>query len=316
MDRDLLPKLKGKVLLTKELAPIFRGRSEQLEENFNILIGVLDGKGFTSDSGMLGRRGYERSVLFNWCGATTPLPPRTHRLMAQLGTRLLFFEVPAIGLTEEDLLQYAAREDSGEAEEECQRAVNEFLVAFFGQHQVGGVPPEEITIPKDVLREIVQLSQLIVRSRVEVRYERDLGEWEPVAVGQCEGPWKVVNALKELARGHALIHGRGEVTEEDLALVRTVALSSTPSHVRPILRELGVTGQVDSVAVARLCGVSRPTARRRLREVALLGLGVLDHGTPENNLPDQISLADEFRWLPKTCSTTLHQHTRERLSNI
>ena len=33
---DLLPKLKNKVLVTKELAPIFRGREEEL-------------KGFTSD---------------------------------------------------------------------------------------------------------------------------------------------------------------------------------------------------------------------------------------------------------------------------
>ena len=48
---DLLPRLKNKVLITKELAPIFRGREEVLRENFSILISVLDGKGFTSDSG-------------------------------------------------------------------------------------------------------------------------------------------------------------------------------------------------------------------------------------------------------------------------
>src|SRR5215471_3678349 len=55
---DLLPKLKGKVLVTKELAPIFRGREDDLVERFSILISVLDGQGFTSDSGTHGRRGY------------------------------------------------------------------------------------------------------------------------------------------------------------------------------------------------------------------------------------------------------------------
>jgi hypothetical protein len=48
---DLLPKVHRKVLITKELAPIFRGREEEMRENFSILISVLDGKGFTSDSG-------------------------------------------------------------------------------------------------------------------------------------------------------------------------------------------------------------------------------------------------------------------------
>jgi hypothetical protein len=39
---DLLPKLKGKVLVTKELAPIFRGRDEEMQENFSTLISVPD----------------------------------------------------------------------------------------------------------------------------------------------------------------------------------------------------------------------------------------------------------------------------------
>jgi len=93
---DLLPKLNGKVLLTKELAPLFRGREEDLKDNFSILISVLDGKGFTSDSGTHGRRGYSEPVLFNWIGATTPLPPSTHRLMSQLGTRLCFTSFPRL----------------------------------------------------------------------------------------------------------------------------------------------------------------------------------------------------------------------------
>ena len=113
---DLLPRLDNKVLLTKELAPILRGRKEDLTDNFSILISVLDGKGFTSDSGMRGRRGYERNILFNWLGATTPLPRETHRLMSQLGTRLLFYEVPAVEPTERELLAYAKRNDSGQGE--------------------------------------------------------------------------------------------------------------------------------------------------------------------------------------------------------
>src|SRR5215468_6874661 len=34
---DLLPKLKNRTLLTKEMAPIFRGREKELEENFSTI---------------------------------------------------------------------------------------------------------------------------------------------------------------------------------------------------------------------------------------------------------------------------------------
>ncbi len=103
---DLLPKLKNKILVTKELAPLFRGRDKDLEERFSILIGVLDGEGFVSDSGVHGRRGVETAVVFNWLGATTPIPRQTHRLMSQLGTRLLFYEVPPDPPTRENFRAY------------------------------------------------------------------------------------------------------------------------------------------------------------------------------------------------------------------
>ena len=113
---DMLPKLQNKVLVTKELAPIFRGREQDLQDNFSILISVLDGKGFTSDSGMRGQRGYEGPILFNWVGATTPLPPSTHRLMSQLGTRLLFYDIPTLAPTELELFEYGKKDSANDAE--------------------------------------------------------------------------------------------------------------------------------------------------------------------------------------------------------
>ena len=48
---DLLPQIRDKVLVTKECAPMFRGREDELTDIFTILIPVLDGKGFASNSG-------------------------------------------------------------------------------------------------------------------------------------------------------------------------------------------------------------------------------------------------------------------------
>src|SRR5262245_8023123 len=71
-ETDLLPRIKGRILVTPELGPTFRGREEILTERFSTLTAVLDGHGLISDSGTHGRRGYVGSeYVFAWLGATT-----------------------------------------------------------------------------------------------------------------------------------------------------------------------------------------------------------------------------------------------------
>jgi DeoR-like helix-turn-helix domain len=294
---DLLPKLKNKVLVTKELAPIFRGREEEMQENFATLISVLDGQGFTSDSGTRGKRGYEEPILFNWLGATTPVPPKTHRMMSQLGTRLLFYEVPAIEPTEEQLIEYCERDESGEAERACQKTVNEFLLKFFAQHSVGKLPVGAITLPKPHAKAIARWATLVTHARAEIKRELIDREWEPVSAAMPEGPFKVVNYFKDLARGHALIHGRMEIDKPDIALIGEVAISSIPGHLRPILRLLRSSETLDTPQVATLCKVSAPTARRSLEELSLLGITTLKRGGTMTNAPHSVTLSPGFQWL-------------------
>jgi hypothetical protein len=187
---DLLPKLEGKVLVTKELAPIFRGREQDLQENFSILISVLDGKGFTSDTGMRGQRGYDRPIMFNWIGATTPLPMETHRLMSQLGTRLLFYEIDVAAPTEDELVAYAKKGGADTAERECRKSVTDFLASFFEEHPVGSVPMESIEVPELLLRELVRWAGFLVAARAEVRRERVDSNDLPVAAMTPEGAHK------------------------------------------------------------------------------------------------------------------------------
>jgi hypothetical protein len=294
---DLLPELENKVLLTKELAPIFRGREENLKENFAILIAVLDGQGFTSHSGVHGKRGYEKRMIFNWLGATTPLPPETHRLMYQLGTRLLFCDVPSIPLSDEELLAYAEREDSSNAEVECQEAVNSFLLGFFENYALNSIPADAITIPKELNSMIARWANFLTRARAGIKYEKEGKVWKPVAANPPEGPYKVIDAFKEFARAHALIDGRNEVVPDDLELVAHIAISSIPGHLRPIIRRLRCVGCVSSSEVERISFVSRPTARVYLEELALLGIVKLSKGSPQSNAPHSATLASDFRWL-------------------
>ena len=68
---DLLPRLKDKLMITKELAPLFGEDEKVLRKIFAIITSVLDGNGYTRESGTQGSRGYTGKYLFNWLGATT-----------------------------------------------------------------------------------------------------------------------------------------------------------------------------------------------------------------------------------------------------
>jgi hypothetical protein len=85
---DLMPKIQFRMLLTPELATIFSESEDELLENIGIITSVLDGKGYTSDSGALGQRGYYGNSMFVWVGATVDIPYRVHRLLSTLGPKL------------------------------------------------------------------------------------------------------------------------------------------------------------------------------------------------------------------------------------
>src|SRR5579871_6248925 len=153
-DVDLLPKLKNKVMLTKELAPMFRGNETELRERFAMLAAILDGKGYQSASGVHGTRGYTEEIIFNWIGGTTPIPSKTDNIMAQLGNRMLRYEFHGTQYTAEDMAAYLDDQSQDAHEKECRRMTNAFLEAFFRESPIESIPQKEILINGDVLLEL------------------------------------------------------------------------------------------------------------------------------------------------------------------
>jgi hypothetical protein len=178
--------------------------------------------------------------------------------------------------------------------------VNKFIIEFFREHPIGSVNPNSIVISLAQSRELVRLAFLVAHGRREIRYERrDKEGWTPVSAAQAEGPHKIVNYFKELTRAHALIHGRTEVTSEDIELAANVAISSIPFHLRRIVRALQRKDSVTSAECQKLCDVSRPTARQYLRELALTGIGMLPD-EEEEAITLKLTLSPTFAWLKTT----------------
>jgi GTPase SAR1 family protein len=69
---DILPKMSGKCVITKEMAPMFTGHEDELMKKFAVFASILDGEGYVSGSGSHGQRGYSERIVFTLMGAVTP----------------------------------------------------------------------------------------------------------------------------------------------------------------------------------------------------------------------------------------------------
>jgi hypothetical protein len=294
---DLLPKLRDKVLLVKELAPLFRGRDQDLTDTFATLTSVLDGKGHLTASGVHGTRGYDERLVFNWIGATTPIPHRTDTIMAQLGNRLLRYEVVGAEQTEDELMEFADSYEPVDVEERCRAAINDYIASHFACHPVDSVDPKTVLIPEEHRRHLVRLGQLIAQGRVEITPSDGLGsDHGELTVGLPEGPHRVILYLRIIAQGLALACGRSQVESEDLEIIRHIAFSSLPSVRRKVLRAVLIEGgRLESTRAETILGVTRPTVRSWMDELAATGIVSLTKGT--NSAPDYLTLAGAWNWL-------------------
>lgn len=296
---DLLPKLKDKVLLTKELASLFRGTENDLRGNFATLTAVLDGKGHISASGVHGTRGYDEKIIFNWIGGTTPIPARTDEIMGQMGNRLLRWEISGEEQSEEELVAFATDLDAASNEDLCREAVDCFLTDYFRLHPVNSVDAKTILTTSEMAKGIVRFAQLLASARVEVTRVGGTtgvdGE-DFMAFSAPEGAHRIVYSFLSLVRGLALSDARTEVTECDVEMIGHVAFSSIPVHRRRVLKSVVAHGgKLYSEQAEKDLKVSRPTARGWMRELA--ATGIVCWVKSNGNAGESVTLEQKWRWL-------------------
>jgi hypothetical protein len=88
---DMLPKMKDKLILTPELAPVFTSKEDDLQKILGIITRILDGHGFESDSGAQGHRHYG-DTMFVWIGAAVEIPFRVWKVLGSLGHKIYFLD--------------------------------------------------------------------------------------------------------------------------------------------------------------------------------------------------------------------------------
>ena len=297
----MLPRIKHKVLVTPELAPVFRGKDDELIKTFKIITRVLDGHGLKTDSATHGARGYRGDYLFCWLGATTPFDDNVWQMMGQLGSRLFFCVMGDDGeeVTVEMLVKSEEQGDYSERLDACKKVVAAFLGDLFKRH--GGIRSvhwDTRKDPADVKEEIARLAKLLATVRSEpTREANPVHDHHGYVPAKLEKPWRAHAVLRNLARGHALVHGRTELAHDDLPPIATVTVASMPPALgrifRALVEKLGWSLNVAECTAA--LDVQHPeTARKVMEELDRRGVATYERLGP--GLPGTLTFHPRWSW--------------------
>jgi energy-coupling factor transporter ATP-binding protein EcfA2 len=221
---DLLPKIRHKTMLTRDLSTVFRKNTDQLKDLFGVLIPVLDGKGYVPASGTQGLRGdVSGEHIFCWIAATTPFPPQTWDTQKRFGSRLLHYDLFTQQMTDEQILAEREGKTFGKKIAACKDVAATVLTLLTLRRSDGGntAAPRSVSWgddPQAIKEWRVKLARLLVACR---RRRGNIEEDEE------DSPHRVITQLEALTRGRAMLEDRTVVTAEDLPLAIHAILSSS-----------------------------------------------------------------------------------------
>ena len=151
------------------------------------------------------------------------------------GKSAVFYHVPEQEVTVDDLIQVHEQVSYREKLEVCRLVVQPFLSDLFTIYGgVRGVLWDSSNDDEDMKCWLAYLSKLLVAMRGTSPH-RDLDSTSQM---HGERPWRAHAGLYNLARGHALVHGRRQLTMDDFPLVANLTVSSMPDRSRQVFKAM------------------------------------------------------------------------------
>lgn len=300
-DIDLLPKIKNKVLIIRDLAPLFGQRDDDLLKNMGILTRVLDGEGLELSGGTHGIRGYSGDYLFMFLAASTPISPKVFKLMGNLGSRLFFLNIRSKEKSEQALARQLVTTPWKKKQAICNEATKGFLTQLWRKYP-NGIEWNSSQDPEELLKIISRCALLLSKLRGSINIWKDDSSGSDYAYTEpvIERADRINQILYNIARGHALISGRTNINEGDLKVVLAIALDSAPlSRVRLFRFLIENLGEVTTEMVEQEVNCSNVTALREMEIFKILGIVDLkDSSTPvlAGRKQKTITLKEELSW--------------------
>ncbi|HWA51828.1 MAG TPA: hypothetical protein VG895_02120 [Patescibacteria group bacterium] len=298
---DLLPRIKDKVLIIRDMAPLFGQRDDDLLRNMGVLTRVMDGEGLQIDAGVHGSRGYSGSYNFMLLAASTPISPRIFKLMGNLGSRLFFLNVLSTTKTEVELAEQLIKSSWKEKQKMCTSASQSYIETLFKTFP-NGITWNKQNDSMEIIKIISRAASILAKLRGSINVWKDssldgtdYSYQEPV----IEKPDRINQILYNLARGHALVCDRTQISSEDVKIVLNVAFDSAPSSRTKIFRFLILNnGAATTTEIVTRLNCSSTTADKEMEKLKILG--IVDMTTDCDDFPGRpskmIRFKKEFEW--------------------
>lgn len=271
--QDLLPKMKDKCVIVKEMAPLFTGQEEELLRKFGVFASVLDGDGYVSSSGSHGKRGYTEPNLFSMLGAVTPnvLSAKVLTCLDAVGPRFCFWEVPT---REVDPMKWTGPDETRAIKEQISAdALTNYTDEFFDRFPPGSVPRDQFNMSEASRHKLSQIAVLMSALRSRGLVDRDdQGNILGYQVSP-ESPDRAFRYLEQIVLASALIDERWDIMDCDLELAVGIAIgSATPSRRKVIRSLMRAPGKMTIADFSETMKVTTDTASKYCDYVNQLGL--------------------------------------------
>lgn len=178
-----------------------------------------------------------------------------YSLFQRLGERFVRVRWPRAGGVEAGL---QAMEHTPKVMAELRQAVRALL------HPILSNPQTAPRLPEEIKRRIASLSEMVALSRAYI--ERDDRTRVATGIPVAEGNTRLPQELCQIARGSALLDGRGEVNDDDYRLVCRAAFDSLPPARAAVLKAV-----IEAHSPYSL-GLPKITASRALEDLELAGV--------------------------------------------
>ena len=300
---DLLPRIRRKMFLLRDMATIFSARDDDLLKNLGILTRILDGEGLSTDTGVHGSRKLRGNYVFTLLAGSTPIPLRVWKAMGTLGPRLFFLGLHTKEKTEAMLVQQLRDKAYKRKELECRCITADFLRTLWSQYPEG-IEWDTKKDDENILTIIARCAMLLARLRGQVIVYRDESNDEKgrgeflYTAPVIEKPDRLNQCLYNFVRGHALAMGRTSLSTDDLEIVLRLTFDSAPGHRAPLFHKLlRQDGEVKTSDVMDLLGCTDTTARKEMRTLRILGICDEKEGEAEDcKTMFHITLKEDLKW--------------------
>lgn len=263
-ESSLAPKIHEKTFIIKDFGPILSLKYEQRNEIFNDLRTAYDGYIEKEFGNQAEPKRFD--THFSLLVGSTPEIDKHSSLQSQLGERFLKLRIDIdTKETREQIVQKAMQNVDSHAamRKELKEAVKGILA--------GVETGYEVEFSKNRLDQIGKMALFLAYCRTGVsrdRYDKTL-DYLP----ESESGARPANQLKKMAMGISWLHGKKEVTNEVLEILRKVTVGSIPVKRARIIFTLVNSGDwMKTSPIAENTNVHRKTVERSLNDLADIGL--------------------------------------------